>query len=33
MVTDAEIYKMKSKTQKDEAHAQNRRTEFKILKF
>ncbi len=33
MISDAEIYKMKSKTQKDEAHAMNRRTEFKILKF
>lgn len=32
-VSDAEILKMKSKTQKDEAHAQNRRTEFKILKI
>lgn len=33
MISDAEIAKMKSKSQKDEAHAQNRRTEFKILQF
>jgi outer membrane protein OmpA-like peptidoglycan-associated protein/tetratricopeptide (TPR) repeat protein len=33
MISDAEIAKMKSRTQKEEAHAQNRRTEFKILKF
>jgi outer membrane protein OmpA-like peptidoglycan-associated protein len=32
-ISDAEIAKMKSKTQRDEAHAQNRRTEFKILKI
>lgn len=32
-ISDAEIAKMKSSTQKQEAHAQNRRTEFKILKF
>lgn len=32
-ISDAEIAKMKSSTQKKEAHAQNRRTEFKILKF
>lgn len=33
MISDADIYKMKSKTQKEEAHGMNRRTEFKILKF
>lgn len=33
IISDAEIAKMKSKSQKEEAHAQNRRTEFKILKF
>ncbi|MCB9195111.1 MAG: OmpA family protein [Flavobacteriales bacterium] len=33
MISDSEIAKMKSSTQKQEAHAQNRRTEFKILKF
>lgn len=33
MISDAEIAKMKSKSQRDEAHGQNRRTEFKILKF
>jgi outer membrane protein OmpA-like peptidoglycan-associated protein len=33
LVSDADILKMKSKTQKDEANAQNRRTEFKILKI
>lgn len=32
-ISDAEIAKMKSSTQKKEAHAQNRRTEFKILKY
>lgn len=32
-VSDAEILKMKSKDQKDAAHGQNRRTEFKILKI
>lgn len=31
IVSDAEILKMKTKTEKEEAHQQNRRTEFKIL--
>jgi outer membrane protein OmpA-like peptidoglycan-associated protein len=31
IVTDAEITKMKTKTEREEAHQQNRRTEFKIL--
>jgi outer membrane protein OmpA-like peptidoglycan-associated protein/tetratricopeptide (TPR) repeat protein len=31
VITDAEILKMKTKTEKEEAHQQNRRTEFKIL--
>ncbi|HLP11627.1 MAG TPA: OmpA family protein [Flavobacteriales bacterium] len=31
MVSDAEILKMKTKSEKEEAHQQNRRTEFKIL--
>jgi outer membrane protein OmpA-like peptidoglycan-associated protein/tetratricopeptide (TPR) repeat protein len=30
-VTDAEVSQMKTKTEKEEAHQQNRRTEFKIL--
>lgn len=31
IITDAEIAKMTSKAQQDAAHAQNRRTEFKVL--
>jgi len=31
IVTDAEILKMKTKSEREEAHQQNRRTEFKIL--
>ena len=31
LISDGEISKMKSKTDKEEAHQQNRRTEFKIL--
>ncbi|MFZ5553226.1 MAG: OmpA family protein [Bacteroidota bacterium] len=31
IVSDAEIAKLKTKTEKDEAHQQNRRSEFKIL--
>lgn len=31
IVSDAEILKMKTKSEKEEAHQQNRRTEFKIL--
>jgi outer membrane protein OmpA-like peptidoglycan-associated protein len=33
IVSDAEIAKMKSRTEKEEAHQENRRTEFKILKI
>ena len=33
IISDDEISKMKSRTQKEEAHQQNRRTEFKILKI
>ncbi len=31
IISDAEIAKMKTKSEKDDAHQQNRRTEFKIL--
>jgi outer membrane protein OmpA-like peptidoglycan-associated protein len=31
IISDAELMKMKTKTEKEEAHQQNRRTEFKIL--
>ena len=31
LIPDAEINKMPSKTEKEDAHQQNRRTEFKIL--
>lgn len=31
IISDAEIAKMKSPTEKDKAHAYNRRTEFKII--
>lgn len=30
-ISEADIFKMKTKTEKEEAHQQNRRTEFKIL--
>jgi outer membrane protein OmpA-like peptidoglycan-associated protein len=32
LISDAEIAKMKTPQEKEEAHAMNRRTEFKILK-
>ncbi|MFT4600165.1 MAG: outer membrane protein OmpA-like peptidoglycan-associated protein [Arenicella sp.] len=33
LISDNEISKLKSKTEKEDAHQQNRRTEFKILKI
>lgn len=33
LISDSEISKLKSKTEKEDAHQQNRRTEFKILKL